>query len=369
MAVHQKRKETRQDNMAFVTQLHPILDAQKEHGPIFRRELFDIAYKSWISIDENAPENRVSPEQESDHLRRLLNTKAVVADIHGIKHETTLFREGRLREIHGQTYKFDRCWIYHDIQDLGHHYANGDRNLLPFNFGSSDGPVQEELDGETIPPDFHTKAAEFRSEWETSEIHHHLVAFLHENAGTTTPVDQILCFGLGSPVSSPHPRQLRRSYTQHLAACTIRDVYALEQNARAPQIFAQDPCYTRKDTLYLSTHFSTSVLPDPEAFRALTGSTFVVSISPDVPVRQVALGMTHGSGGPAGFLCSAIEDDGLGGKSVIMRNGDVVTHFADESSPELQRFKGRSVWGEWGELEGGRERECFGRVGCYLKRG
>jgi hypothetical protein len=29
-----------------VIQLKPILEAQEEHGPIFRRELFDVAYAS-----------------------------------------------------------------------------------------------------------------------------------------------------------------------------------------------------------------------------------------------------------------------------------------------------------------------------------
>lgn len=357
--------------MAPVMQLKPILDAQKEHGPIFRRELFDIAYRSWLAIDENAPENRIPEDEDEDEdasIRRFLHSKAVVADIYGTKHKTTLFREGRLREIHGQAYKFNRCWTYHDLQDLGHRYANNHDSLLPFNFGSRSGLVREEVEDETMPPDFHTKAADFRNEWEASDIHHHLVVFLEKHAGTTTHVDQIICFGLGSPVSSPHPRQLRRAYSQHLAACTIRDILARKQNSRRPKVFAQDPCHTSNDTAYISTHFSITPLPDPEAFRALTSTTFVISISPNVPVRQIALGMTHNSDGPAGFLCCTIGDDGLGGKSVTMRNGNVVTHFADESSPELWEYKRRSVWGEWDNTGAGREWDCPGRVGCYLKR-
>ncbi|KAH3943801.1 hypothetical protein HBI56_044560 [Parastagonospora nodorum] len=354
--------------MAHDIQLKPILDAQKKHGPIFRRELFDIAYKSWISIEENAPENKVSPEQESSRLRRFLDTKAVVADIYGIKRETSLSRDDYMEEVDKQTYKFKRCWTYHDIQDLGYRYCNNHGNLLPFDIGTRGDPVQEEVEDDTIPPDFHIKAAEFHSDWEASDIHHRLVAFLEEHAGTTTQVDQIICFGLGSPVSSRHPRILRRAYTQHLAACTIRDLFARHQNSPAPKILAQDPRYTPIDMAYLSTHFSTTTLPDPEAFRALNGTTFVISISPDVPVRQVALGMTHDSGGPAGFLCCAIEDNGLGCKSVTMQNGEEVFRFTDNSSPGLWEFKQKGVWAEWDDLEGGEVEDCFGSVGCYLKR-
>jgi hypothetical protein len=267
-----------------------------------------------------------------------------------------------------QTYKFKRCWTHHDIQDLGYRYTNNHGNLLQFDIGTKGDPVQEEVEDDTILPDFHIETAEFRSDWEAPHIHQRLVAFLEEHAGTTTQVDQIICFGLGSPVSSRHPRILRRAYTQHLAACTVRDIFARKQNGPAPRILAQDPCYTTNDIAYLSSHFSTSTLPDPEAFRALTSTIFVISISPEIPVRQIALGMMHDSGGPAGFLCCAIEDYGLEGKSVTMLNGDVITHFTDNSSPRLWEYKQRGVWCEWDDVEGGEVEDCFGRVGWYLKR-
>ncbi|EAT90097.1 hypothetical protein SNOG_01885 [Parastagonospora nodorum SN15] len=235
--------------------------------------------------------------------------KLSVADIYGIKRETSLSRDDYMEEVDKQTY----------------------------------------------------------NDWEASDIHHRLVAFLEEHAGTTTQVDQIICFGLVSPVSSRHPRILRRAYTQHLAACTIRDLFARHQNSPAPKILAQDPRYTPIDMAYLSTHFSTTTLPDPEAFRALNGTTFVISISPDVPVRQVALGMTHDSGGPAGFLCCAIEDNGLGCKSVTMQNGEEVFRFTDNSSPGLWEFKQKGVWAEWDDLEGGEGRGLFWECGVLFE--
>jgi hypothetical protein len=154
---------------------------------------------------------------------------------------------------------------------------------------------------------------------------------------------------------------------QHLAACTLRDLFAAKQNGAAPTIYAQDPAYQSSNTVYLAEHFGIPVIADPEGFKALNGNTFVMSVSPNVPVRQIALDMTHDSHGPAGFFCDHIGSDGLEGDGL---EGDGKVHgdanyTTCNSSPGLQRYKQES---HWMEHENWKETDCFGAMGLCLKK-
>jgi hypothetical protein len=166
------------------------------------------------------------------------------------------------------------------------------QKLLPFDFHTINVPIDEDED--PIPLEFDKMIAQWREECEASDLHTHLTAFLGKHAGGAMQrVDQIICFGLDRPVSqSSYPRELRRSYVQHLAACTLRDLFAAKQSGAAPKIYAKDPAYRPSDTAYLAEHFDISVVADAEGLKALNGNTFVVSVSPNVPVRQIALDMT-----------------------------------------------------------------------------
>jgi hypothetical protein len=166
------------------------------------------------------------------------------------------------------------------------------QKLLPFDFHTINVPIDEDED--PIPLEFDKMIAQWREECEVSDLHTHLTAFLGKHAGGAMQrVDQIICFGLGRPVSqSSYPRELRRSYVQHLAACTLRDLFAAKQSGAAPKIYAKDPAYRPSDTAYLAEHFDISVVADAEGLKALNGNTFVVSVSPNVPVHQIALDMT-----------------------------------------------------------------------------
>jgi hypothetical protein len=81
--------------MAPDIKLKPILDAQKKHAQ------HSVAKFSTSPSNPGFPSTgmlqriRVSPEQESSRLRRFLNTKAVVADIYGIKRRDVVV-QGRL---------------------------------------------------------------------------------------------------------------------------------------------------------------------------------------------------------------------------------------------------------------------------------
>ena len=150
--------------------------------------------------------------------------------------------------------------------------------------------------------------------------------------------------------------------------CQIRDVIAAEQRGTAPKIFAQKPEYCAAGISHIVEHFNMCVLEDPEGFKALDGRTFVLSFAPNVPVRQIVLGLTHEFGGPAGLFCDDIGSDGLecNDKGIYNDNGRVTCLFHTcEPSPALWRFKQESFWMEYGDRDKG---DWFGNVGVYLKK-
>jgi hypothetical protein len=350
-----------QNDVAPLVQLQPILNARKKHGPSFRREIFDFAYALYISLDDNDAEDRVYTGQDG-YKSIILRGKLHLMDIYGVEQEVCILKAGVTNEVSGETCMSKRVWAYNDIQHLGYRYGcSMQNNLLPFQFSTQDIPIKEE--SEPVAPDFDLRAAEWRAEWQASEFCRRLSTFFAEHArGATQYIDQIVCFGLGCPVSVVHPRTLRRSYVQHLAAGTIRDVIAQQQDGHRPKVFAQDPAYTAVDSSYLSDHFNITEIADPEGMRTLTGSSFVMTVAPNIPVRQVALDITYGDGGPVGFFCNAIDSNGLESDGQLI--SDVMLYTCN-SSPALWEYKQKSVSMEYDDKE---EMDCFGGMGVYLKR-
>lgn len=80
-----------------------------------------------------------------------------------------------------------------------------------------------------------------------------------------------------------------------------------------------------------------------------------------MPVRQVALDITHEENGPAGFLCNAIYSEGL--EADGKKEADI-KHFTCNPSPALWKYKQESVWMEHDDRE---ETDFFGNMGVYLK--
>jgi hypothetical protein len=295
--------------------------------------------------------------------------EVTLLDIHSVEQKISVQREGVKTERYGKPCVTKRAWTYRQLQIPGLDWgeAEVDWKLLPFCFHTIDVPIEDQED--PIHLEFDKMTAQWQEEWEASDLYAQLTAFLGKHAGAAMRrVDQIICFGLGRPVSqSSYPRELRRSYVQHLAACTLRDLFAAKQNDAAPTIYAQDPAYQSSDTVYLAEHFGIPVIADPEGFKALNGNTFVMSVSPNVPVRQIALDMTHDSHGPAGFFCDHIGSDGLEGDGL---EGDGKVHgdanyTTCNSSPGLQRYKQES---HWMEHENWKETDCFGAMGLCLKK-
>lgn len=355
-------------------ELEPILEAQRTYGPIFRRKLFDAAYAAYLSLKDDDPEEQLY--MDNGKLSPILRTWPTLLDIYGKEQKLPVLREGILAE-RGQLWEQGRpsvgkrVWMYDDLQKMGDWYGKRRHDesvtLVPFTFGLRYVPVEDEI--LRAESDLDNKAQNWKTEWENSKFHHELIVLLETHAGSASQrIDQIICFGLGNIISLSGPRAQRRSYVQHLAACTVRDTLASQQGGAAPTVFAQDPEYKSVDTSYLSEHFDCTVLDDPEGFRALNGNTFVITVSPNVPVRQVALDMTYDSDGPAGFLCDAIRSDGLEGEGLTRKEcfeGKKIVYHTCNPSPALWKYKQQSLWMEHDD---GDELDCFGKMGVYLRK-
>jgi hypothetical protein len=327
---------------AQVMRFGPIIESLEKYGPVFRRERFEAAYAAYRAIDDDEPEPKVYQNHFGRESMRL-RTRATLPDMYDIGQELQLDKAGIMNTIDGKTHIGKRLWHYCDLQDLAWRLSFGYTPLLPFQFCFRDMPVDETCG--PIEPEYHRKAAGWRAEWEA-----------------TRRVDHIVCFGLGCPVSAARVQWQRRSYVQHRAACTIRDLLVQHQGGMAPKVSAQEPEYTSVDITYLEEHFGMAVLDDPEAFRVLDGNTFIITVAPNVPVRQVAFDMTYEQNGPAGFLCDIIYSDGLESEG---KKEDDVGRFTCNPSPALWKYKQESVLMEFDDAE---EMDCFGNMGVYLKR-
>lgn len=83
------------------------------------------------------------------------------------------------------------------------------------------------------------------------------------------------------------------SMAQHALALTIRD-YLVSRHATGAEVegaseikcYAQDPIYTPLDEQVLCEAGFT-VVDDPRAFLEVDEASLVISMSPDIPVRQI----------------------------------------------------------------------------------
>jgi hypothetical protein len=349
---------TTQNEMEPVVRFQPILQAEAQHGPIFRRELFNAAYDAYKCIKD--PDPKEKPLLINGRPSTILRDMITLLDIYSKKREASVLRAGHTIEEDGKTYLVRRVWLHSSIHALARTLAMGSPDsLIPYNFGTRHIDVEE---GDCFTKeDLQDKTEQWRADWEASKFYCKLTEFLKKHAGHTAErVDQIACFGLGC-LPSKWPRHQRRSYIQHLAACTVRDIFAQKQGGAPPVMFTQDPEYCDAAAEHLANHFNMVIMPDPEGFKALNGNTFVITVAPNVPVRQIALGLTWDDGGPVGMMCNSIDSEGLeaDGKAECQA-------YTCESSPALWEYKQKSIYIEYND---GEEEDNFGSMGLYIKSG
>jgi SRR1 len=116
-----------------------------------------------------------------------------------------------------------------------------------------------------------------RKEWMRSQLKAQLDAITFPAS-----INKIVCFGLGPP-SSPHKHGRRRSNIQHAAVESIME--NLKRNSDI-YCYAQDPAYVDIDKEVLKS-IGIETIEDPKGFLEIDENTFIISISPNVPVRQI----------------------------------------------------------------------------------
>ncbi|RFU24346.1 hypothetical protein B7463_g11992, partial [Scytalidium lignicola] len=122
----------------------------------------------------------------------------------------------------------------------------------------------------------------YNQEWMKSET---CTSLRKQFAASTVYINKMVCFALGSPSWMDNQRIEARCYTQHAAVQTIAEVLAAK-NGTSISCFAQDPEYSDVDKEFLRSIGITPV-EDPKGFLEVDDRTLVISISPNVPVKQI----------------------------------------------------------------------------------
>jgi hypothetical protein len=154
--------------------------------------------------------------------------------------------------------------------------------------------------------------------WEETEFCKDLMAHVETWAHIMTDVKNMVCFGLGTlqlDPDKPFGNHADQNLLQHHAAVKIRDMIAQKQNKKPEEIpiFAQDPCYCEKCKWLLKNKFGKpgiEIVKSNSGYLKVDGNTFVVSVCPTAPVRQIIGDITFDKGGPAGMLCNIMQGEG-----------------------------------------------------------
>lgn len=124
-------------------------------------------------------------------------------------------------------------------------------------------------------------------EWEQSHDCQQLRNALERiPSSTLNGISKIVAFAC-STMAYDEPICQKPSIAQHAMVLTIRD-FLHRKNGSQIRCFAQDPAYTEIDKAVLQ-HTGITVLDDPRAFLEVDEASFIVSVGPDVPIRQIVL--------------------------------------------------------------------------------
>ncbi|KAF2872937.1 hypothetical protein BDV95DRAFT_660638 [Massariosphaeria phaeospora] len=300
----------------------PILQAADTHGPIFSKARFDEAYAQYNKLKDHGGNYTMTDmwnKQHDDHAQPPF-------DIPGLLFGQHQGMRTKINMVFNHLQFLADQYPRHRYKSLTAKCPIGFLNEIPHKSAA------DCFDAETL----NNAKPYWKTQWHQHPYHEALVSFLMSSYGEkTAQVDQIVCFGLGNFEDNVDARP--RCYTQHLLACTIRDALAKLQWHK-PAIYAQDPAYCPAGVRLLKQDFDIEVVDDPEGWRMLNSNTFVVSISPMVPVRQFAVDYTAEAGGPAGMLCNGIVYDGLNESWVEFVGHPPHDLEADPASPAVFEY-------------------------------
>lgn len=146
-----------------------------------------------------------------------------------------------------------------------------------------------------------------RDAWDRSDQCAWLTSLLRD-ADIPTPIDRIICLGLGSPSDSEtrmleDDRSLHRSTTQHAAALTMARVLADKTKTEVP-VLVQDPIYTQQAEALLTAEGMQVVRGfGGMAFTLIDDNSVVFTVAPNLCVKQIVADLAR----PAVLICNSVK--------------------------------------------------------------
>ncbi|KAJ7844269.1 hypothetical protein B0H14DRAFT_2358758, partial [Mycena olivaceomarginata] len=142
---------------------------------------------------------------------------------------------------------------------------------------------------------FHRLKIEFEASDDFREI-----SSVMKSPAIPSGIRKIVAFACGSPSVGP---SCIPCVMQHILVLALKDMLSgKNDNAAVIQCFAQDPIYSDMDKQLLGKHGIT-VLDDPRGFLQLDESSIVISIAPNIPVKQIVTDLAH----PAVIIWNSIS--------------------------------------------------------------
>lgn len=137
--------------------------------------------------------------------------------------------------------------------------------------------------------------------WRESDSYTKLVAILNSSAAAHE-INKVVAVSLGSLVYPINRDSRDSSPFQHAMLLTLRE-WVIQRSAGSP-CYTQDPVYTEVDHAILAEH-GAEVIEDPRAWLEMDEQSIVVSISSNVPVREMVADLTR----PAVIIWNRVTDN------------------------------------------------------------
>jgi hypothetical protein len=132
----------------------------------------------------------------------------------------------------------------------------------------------------------------YRAAWLSSKTRDQLESQLR-GLDNLPRIDKVVCFGLSNffNLKSGEKRHISRSHTQHLAALTIASI--LKERFKLPtvDVISQDPAFMATDQEFLRS-VGIEPVKDSKGFLEITERTFVITVYPNICVRQIVADLT-----------------------------------------------------------------------------
>ncbi|EAW11002.1 SRR1 family protein [Aspergillus clavatus NRRL 1] len=208
----------------------------------------------------------------------------------------------------------------------------------------------------------HKEFVRQREVWQTSEACESLQKQLATLA-LTRPIKKIVCFALGT-MDRLNTRCATRSHMQHAAVETVAEALKKRQNHRSDEIqcFAQDPAYDDVD-LELLRIIGITRLEDPKGFLEIDEATFVFSVSPNVPVKQIVADVQW----PAAMLWNTVRpcEPDVAKWQKRVKNGEITWVCPYTTDPDSSRV--RRMVGHYEQATVFDTEDWFGDLTLYMR--